>query len=221
LRPPRSVLGILAAVAAATAVLAGCHSSGTHLQSVAPASPSSVVSPASSATPASSSRSATSATPSSSQSVTQFPTPTVTPAVAQGAVNAYLAGVNAANYVDRDPAHVPLAKLDQYLTGDAKALFDSAFANMKKAGLAYRGTPDTPRVRVLAVISPTQVALSDCPMPSPTDPYTQYNVRTGRPVPVTTPTPPPPYRLLLNMTLVDGQWKLAGLDPDRSRTCTG
>jgi hypothetical protein len=202
-------------------VLTSCQSSGTHLQSVVPTPTTSAVSTATSGTSPSSS-STTPAATSNSPSVVLFPTPTVSPAAAQGAVAAYLALVNATDEIDPNPAHADLAKLDRYLTGDAKTLFDDAYLGMKQAGLAYRGTPDTPRIRVLAVESPTAILLGDCPLSSTTDPYVQYNVKTGRPVPpATTPNPPPPYLVVLNMTLMNGQWKLARLVPDRSRTCTG
>ena len=153
-------------------------------------------------------------------SVPRIPTPTVTPP-AQGAVAAYIASVNAGVAIDLDPAHTNIAALDNYLTGEAKNEIEGNYATMKKDGLAYRGTPATPRVRVLSVVSPSTILLGNCPLASKTDPFIQYYIKTGRPVPATTtPSPPPPYLLLLNMTIVSGHWKLAKLVQDRSRTCT-
>lgn len=101
-------------------------------------------------------------------------------------------------------------------------MFDQIFANMKAKGLAYRGRPGDPRVKLQTVISPTAVFLTSCPMASPTDPYTQYYVKTGKAVPPPPQRdPPPPYKLTLTMVHQAGQWKLSDLLQNVGKTCTG
>jgi hypothetical protein len=63
--------------------------------------------------------------------------------------------------------------------------------------------------------------LSSCPLGSRTDPYVEYYVATGKPVPVRKHNPPTPYRAALFMTKVSGQWQLSDLVQDASKTCTG
>jgi hypothetical protein len=217
LRPPRVAFPAVAALAAVAVMLTGCQSSGTHLQS---APPSTTVSapPSSSATP-SSNASTPSASTSTSQKVVQFPTPTVTPP-AQDAVAAYIAATNLSAEIDRDPAHADVAKFDQYVTGDAKTQIDAVYASQKREGVAFRGTPAAPRLKVFGA-SPMTVTLGNCPLPSKRDPYTMYHVKTGQPVPTPTLNPPPPYQLVATMSLVDGHWKVSRIIQDPSRTCKG
>jgi hypothetical protein len=112
--------------------------------------------------------------------------------------------------------------LDQYLSGKARTLFDGIYADMKKAGLAYRGTPPDPRVTVKSVGSATFVILTSCPLVSTNDPYVEYHVNSGTPVAAgPMRTPPPPYRLTLPMAKTGSQWQLTDVLQDTSRTCKG
>jgi hypothetical protein len=120
------------------AVLTGCGGS-SGVRTRAPISDPPMSSTNSSATPPAST--STSTTPSSSAST--IPTPKVT-GPAQDAVAAYIAFYNASGAADRDPAHADIAALDRYLTGQAKTLFDSNYASMKKSGLPYRGMAPDP-----------------------------------------------------------------------------
>lgn len=210
-----------AAAALAVLLISSCSGSGGAPQRTsAPPAPRSttVVSTPPSLVPTTSE--APSPTGSSSASST-VPTPTVTPS-AQSAVDAYIAFYNASTEVDRDPKHVRAASLDQYLTGNAQALFDGIYASMKEAGQAYRGTPPNPRLKVLSVISPTAVLLTSCPVASKNDPYTEYYVATGKAVPTGKPrNPPPPYLLTLTMKNVSSHWKLSDVLQDTSKTCSG
>jgi hypothetical protein len=212
-RPPLRATGACVAFLA-IALTASCSSSGTHTQSFSPSSTPTDHSTSTSDSPPSS--------PSTSRSSTHasaVPTPTVTPP-AQSAVDAAVALINAYNAASINPAHADLARINQYLTGSALKLFDNQLLSMRRAGLAYRGQPANPRLKVAAAASAT-VALASCPLASATDPFTEYYVATGKPVPVTTRNPPPPYLQAITMRLVDGHWKMASLVADSSKTCKG
>jgi len=211
--PRRSVGAAGAAVAFVLAVLTACTSSGTHPQSFSPTSSTPT------STTATNSASASSSNTSASRSIAPpIPAPTVTPP-AQDAVNAYIAFYNAMTAADQDPAHADVAKIDSYLTGKALALTRDVIANQKKSGIAYRGTPPNPRVKVETIFSSTFMFLTSCPLESVTDPFVQYYVATGKPVPVTKPAVPPPYKLKLSMEKIGAAWKLADLLVDTSKTC--
>jgi hypothetical protein len=196
-------------------ILAGCGgSSGVHTQ--APTSDPPMTPTNSSATPQVSKSS--SITPSSSASA--IPTPKVTGA-AQDVVAAYIAFYNLSTAADRDPAHADLAKLDQYLTGKARMLFNGAYRSMKSHGLAYRGTPDVPRLKVGSIRSPSFMFLTNCPAASTSDPFVQYNVSTGEPVASRKPPVPPPWKRTISMKKVGGGWKVTDILVDTSKTCSG
>lgn len=115
---------------------------------------------------------------------------------AQPAVDAYLKLIAASDAAYRDPAHVTSAAMDTYLAGQAKQAFDESLAAMKAQGIAYRGMEETHRVTVVSADltgSVPEVVLHDCALPSATDPFVGYYVATGKPVPTSTPTVPPPY----------------------------
>jgi hypothetical protein len=199
-------------VASATVALAACSSSGTHTQSYSPSPSSASSSSTSSSDPASTSASSTAPTSSG------VPTPTVT-RPAQAAVNAYIAQLNLTVAADRDPAHADLAAINRYLTGRALTLIDGEYTAMAKAGQAYRGTPATPRIKVQTVLSSTAVMLTTCPQFNRSDPYVEYYVATGKPVPVPTRNPPPPYLLTVFMKKVGTQWKVYDLLQNAGQTC--
>jgi hypothetical protein len=208
----------------AAALFAGCGgSSGVHTQSLSPtlntfATRASVTStpPAATSTPFVVTPTLTTSVP----TISGVRKPTVTPS-AQSAVDAYIDFYNASGAADRDPARADIAALDVYLTGKAKTLFDSNYASMKTSGLAYRGTAPNPRLKVQQVFSATSVFLESCPLESPIDPYVEYTVSTGKPVPAGAKrSPPPPYLLILPMVKVGDQWKLSDVLPNTSKTCT-
>ncbi len=216
----RRVVTLAMAACAVPAMAACSSSSGTHVQSLSPspsASTSSTTSSTSSSSPdpTSSSSSTSSSAPTSSKGV---PTPTVTPP-AQSAAAAYISFYNALNVADRDPAHADLASINRYLTGKALELFDGVITGQAKAHLAYRGTPEQPRVSAGQIISPTFLFLSSCPLASRTDPFVQYDVKTGKSVPVSKPAVPPPWRRTISMKKVDGSWKITDFLVDASKTC--
>jgi len=204
-------------VAAGLAVLSisACHSSGTHPQSFSP-SPSAPGSPGVSLSTSPTSSPATSSTRTRPPEIA---TPTVVPA-AQGAVDAYIGFYNAMNAADRNPTGADIAEINAFLTGKAHSLFDGVVASQARAGVAYRGTPEVPRIRVGTIFSPTFVVLTSCPLASPTDPFVQYYVKTGKPVVTPTPSVPPPYKRTISMQKINGKWKVADLLVDSSKTCT-
>jgi len=156
-----------------------------------------------------------------SSSVVSITPPLVVPA-AQAAVNAFVDSLNLYNAASRDPATADLTGLDAYLTGKARTIYDESIAGMRSAGYAYRGTPANPRVTVQTVLSGTAVQLRSCPIADRSDPFVEYDVKTGRPVPVATASPPPPYRLTIFMKMTaDGTWLIYDVLQDRSKTCTG
>lgn len=210
----------VAAAACVSIVLVACVSSGTRTQSFSP-SPTDPQSSLSSPSTANSGPTTQSSPPPTSKTTgASIATPTVVPA-AQAAVNAYIGLIQATVEADRDPAHADLAKIDAYLTGKARNLVDAQYGAMKRTGQAYRGSPADPRLKVQSIISPVSIVLSSCPLGSRTDPYVEYYVATGKPVPVRKHNPPTPYRAALFMTQVSGQWKLSDLVQDASKTCTG
>ena len=205
---PRPAM-LITAVLAAVTVLGACGgSSGTHTQSFSPSpsgSPSATFPAASS-----------SAAPSPTSS---FSTPTVAPA-AQPAVDSYIALYTLIGADDRDPAHADLGKLREYLMGQALATIVNGYISMKQAGVAYRGTAPTPRLRVAAVGSgSTVVLLANCPKIVTIDPLEQYNVKTGVALPTKKLNPRPPYLQALTMRLDGGRWKLSNIAIDSSKTC--
>jgi hypothetical protein len=190
-------------------VLGACGgSSGTHTQSFSP-------SPGDS----SSAMSSTASSRSSPSPTSSFSTPKVALA-AQPAIDSYMAFYSLNAAYSRDPAHADLSKLSDYLTGQALATIVYDFTSMKQAGLAYRGTGPTPRLRVATVGSRSTVVLANCPKVATTDPLEEYNIKTGVAVPTKRLNPPPPYLQALTMRLDGGRWKLSNIAIDSSKTCT-
>ncbi|MCW2528613.1 MAG: hypothetical protein JWM76_3473 [Pseudonocardiales bacterium] len=205
------------AIALGCVVLVACGGNGGHTQTISPSpSPSSAsfspTSPSTSTSPIGSSSS-------SEPDPSTFPTPTVTP-VAQDAVNRYMDFYTVLNAADRDPTHADITLLNAYLTGTAVTLFDGVITGQARAGLAYRGTPEDPRVSVSQVVSPTLIFLTSCPLASKVDPFVQYTIADGKPVAVTPPAVPTPYKRTISMQNTDGAWKVSGLLVDSSKTCT-
>ena len=148
-----------------------------------------------------------------------IPTPSVT-ASAQIAADAYIDLANAYNKASIDPAHADIAEINKYLSGKAVTIFDHSISSMKAAGQAYRGTPANPRLRVQTVFSSSSVFLTSCPAENTGDPFIEYDVATGKALPVAKRNPPPPYLLTLPMQLVGSQWKLVDLIQNQSKTCS-
>jgi hypothetical protein len=197
----------------AAVLLVGCGG-GSGVRTQAP--PTFAPSMTSTSSTATSSTSTSATLPSSASAI---PTPTVK-GVTPDAVAAYISFYNLSIAADRDPAHADLAKLDSYLTGKAKTLFDGAYGSMKSAGLAYRGTPDVPRLKVGSILSPSFLFLTNCPAASTSDPFVQFNVSTGKPVASSNPAVPPPWKRTISMKRVGDGWKVSDILVDTSKTCS-
>ena len=205
---------MLCAVVTTSAACSG--SSGTHAQS--PASPST---PTTTDTPTSASPTSGRTSPPSSSSKpskptnVSVPTPTVAPA-AQGAVNAYIGLYNLTSNLGLDPSHADTSKIAPYVTAATLPQWRRIFTTMARQGLAYRGVPDNPHVKVVSASGQSAV-LSSCPTPNAYDPYIQYVAATGKPVQTTTDAHLHPKAITVLHT--SGRWRVASVIPDEGRTC--
>jgi hypothetical protein len=139
-----------------------------------------------------------------------------TPAQAQAAIAGFMAANAALDAADKDPAHADIAAINKHLAGPALTVFDQIIAGEKAEGLAYRGVPDNPRPKVSTVLSSTAVFLSSCPKPDAKDPSTEYVVKTGKGVPVTTT---PNYRRDVAMKKIGSVWKIYNYTVNTSKLC--
>lgn len=192
------------------AALAACGSSTTRTQSLSPSTPDSSASHLSTSPQSSSSSGTTSRSASK-----PVPTPSVTPA-AQSAVNAYVGLYNLTSALGLDPAHANTSKIAPYVTAATLPQWRQVFATMAKNGVAYRGIPDDPHLKVVSA-SGQSVVLSSCPTPNSHDPYIQYVVATGKPVPTTTSKTLRPKAI--TVLYVSGRWRVASVIPDEGRIC--
>jgi hypothetical protein len=129
--------------------------------------------------------------------------------------------LNLYNGASRNPTQADTSKLNTYLTGKALTIIDSSLTSMAKSGYAYRGNPADPRVKVQSVLSSSAVFLSSCPLVASTNPFEEYDVKTGKALPVTKRTPPPPYLLTVTVKQVSGQWKVFDIIQSAGATCAG
>lgn len=110
------------------------------------------------------------------------------------------------------------SRMYPYYTIEAAPIFEDSLISMAALGLAYRGTPDDPRVKVGEIRSPQEVVLISCPKDSPTDPYVQYTKANGQPVP---PSSSPAYQKTITMIESGGTWKISDIYSDKSVVCEG
>jgi len=190
-----------ALVAVALLAITSCSSSTADKSSSSPSGPASTI---------------TSASPSPTWSPPDY-------GAAQPAVDAYLKLIAASDAAYRDPAHVTAAALDKYLAGQAQLAFDESLAAMKAQGIAYRGADETNRVTVVSADltgSVPEVVLHDCALPSATDPFVGYYETTGKPVPTSAPTVPPPYAKTAKVFRPVGTaWVITMFTTDATKTC--
>ena len=209
------IAAMLCAVVTTSAACSG--SSGTHTQSNSPTSPSApTTTDAPTSTPPTSATSphSSSSKPSKPTNVS-VPTPTVAP-TAQGAVNAYIGLYNLTSNLGLDPAHANTSKIAPYVTAATLPQWRRIFTTMARQGLAYRGVPDNPHVKVVSASGQSAV-LSSCPTPNAHDPYIQYVVATGKPVQTTIDAHLHPKAITVLLT--SGRWRVASVIPDEGRTC--
>lgn len=89
-------------------------------------------------------------------------------------------------------------------------------------GVAWRGTPPTPRVTVVsedlhAAPYPT-VVLADCPTAPST--WTLYYVKSGQAIPARPAGAPLPHRIMVKVIYHQGHWGVMNTMPDTTRTCS-
>jgi len=154
------------------------------------------------------------------------PSPTWSPpdyGAAQPAVDAYLQLIAASDAAYRDPAHVTSAAMDHYLAGQAQQAFDEPLAALKAQGIAYRGAAATDRVTVVSADLTgrvPEVVLHDCALASATDPFVGHDVATGKPIPTSAPTVPPPYAKTAKVFRPIGTaWVVTLFTTDGTKTC--
>ena len=141
---------------------------------------------------------------------------------ANPAVDAYLTFMGRVDHAYRDPAHVSASTFTNYLAGQARQSFETNFAQEKAQGKAVRGTAPVRRVRVTENHmggSMQWAELRDCAADSASDPYTEYYVATGKPVPQKPQNPPGPYADTIKIFLINGQWTITQFTVDSTRTC--
>lgn len=212
----RARLAVLSVLLTAV-LLAGCGSSGVHTQTPTFDPPSSSTrGPTSgpSVTPPSSPTSKLSSPPSTPSGFGD----------AQPAVMVYLTVISAYDDAFRHPATASTASFGKYLVGQAKVDVDRSLAQARAASIAYRGTPDVPRLKVMSSSlegSLPEVVLRDCGHASMTDPFVGYQVKTGKPLPTSTPKVPPPYAKTVKMFQPNRkQWVISSVTTDATKTCT-
>jgi hypothetical protein len=118
---------------------------------------------------------------------------------------------------DADPKNAKASELAPYVTHQVLEQILAQYQYMATHGLAYRGTPDSDHIRVIAADS-SSAALRNCLVPSKSDPYTQYVVATGKPVPQSGPGGLHPKAV--TVVFSDGRWRVSSIIPDLGRTCT-
>lgn len=164
--------------------------------------------PAPSTSPAGSSSAVT------SKSSTPTADASTTGSTAQSAVQTYLAYNTWVNHAAMNPTDPNVAGLANLASS---AAYSDALKNLNSA-IVWKGTPATPRVRVISVqFSDTVVNLTDCAAPGTLLPY---YVATGKPVPLQTNSVPPPYATTAQVVRVKDHWSVSTASTDRGHTCS-
>lgn len=116
----------------------------------------------------------------------------------------------------------PDADFTRYSWDPARTTYRGYVAGLAEDGVAFRGTPPEPRLRVESVDLEAKpypvVTLKDCQTPAPD--WQSYVVRTGERAPEATQSPPPPYEITAKMIFYQNRWGLQDTSTDTSRTCT-
>lgn len=213
----RTVPRLLAplAVLVALVVVVGCQSDSVHAEDPTSVAPTITGSGPMTSTPALTSSAPT--PPSKSQTSTP---PTY--GDAQTAVDAYLAMLKAGNAAFRDPKHANTTTIDKYADGQIRFIYHQSLERARRQGIAYRGTPATPRVTVVSaatVASLPKVVLRDCALSSVDHPWTAYSIATGTALPPATHKVPPPYANTITVFKTKGSWRVFTVKTDGTRTC--
>ncbi len=147
---------------------------------------------------------------------------------AQSAVAAYLAFAQAVGKAEARPPKVgqrypPDADFTRYSFDPFKSQMSYYLAGLERQGVAFKGTPPTPRVTVVAVNLAAKpyptVLLSSCPTAEPS--WVEVVVATGKVVPYAPAKVAPPHRVAVEMIYTQRSWGVARATPETSKTCTG
>jgi hypothetical protein len=206
---------IAASLLAAALLATACSGSGTHTQTPGPTSPTGEPSTTPTSTSSATAPSSPHTTPTRKD---QVPTPTVTPP-SQAAVDAYISAYNRGNQLFLNPLAANASALAEFEMGEALQADTTSLKAAARAGIAYRGTPAQPRIKVVTA-SVTVVAIADCGLESKTDPYVEYYVKTGAAVPQRKLPHPPPYLHAITVRNTSNGWKVSDIAVDGSKTCT-
>lgn len=197
---------VVGAVAVAAVALVACTSSGAGRPSDLPTSSSPP------------SRPATAGTTPAPSSPTLYIDPSVKPAV-----TAYLAYDKAYVQAVQHPANVALFKpVTKYTFDPLQVRLGADLGKLQGAGIAFGGTPPTPRISMLAAHLDAKpypsVSLSDCPTP-PTH-WAVYNAKTGKKLPVAPHKAKPPYLTTATVIYYAKHWGVQKTSTDYTQTCT-
>lgn len=214
----RQTLRVLRPLASfvAVVVFVSCQSDGVQLEDLTSAAPTTTTGNAS----------AISTSPSALTTATPTPTPQSSTPLSYGdarpAVDAYRAMLTAGNAAFRDPKHTNTATIDKYADGEIRYIYRQSLKQARRQGIAYRGTPATPRVTVVSAAtgaSLPKVVLRDCALSSTDDPWTAYSLATGKAVSAATSKVPPPYANTITVYKTKDRWRVFTVKTDGTRTC--
>lgn len=149
-------------------------------------------------------------------------TPSIDPQV-KPAVTAYLAYNKAYVRAAQHPANAALFKqVAKYTFDPLQVQLGTDLGMLQNAGIAFGGTPPTPRISVLAAHLDAKpyptVSLSDCPTP-PKD-WAVYNAKTGRRLAAAPHKARPPYLTTATVIHYAEHWGVQKASTDYTQTCT-
>jgi hypothetical protein len=99
--------------------------------------------------------------------------------------------------------------------------FSANIANQRDVGLVYKGTPDDPRVHVVApVVSSTLVFLRSCPLIDRKSPFLPYFAATGKPALPASGRTGPRWWTDITVVKVGGVWKIKTYFVDQTQPCS-
>jgi hypothetical protein len=143
---------------------------------------------------------------------------------AAAAVSAYRAYSTAVFAAERSPGDATVRdRLSKVSFDPARGKQLGYLVSLASQGVAWRGSPPSPRVSVLSVgldAKPwPRVVVSDCPSPSPS--WREYVVKTGAAVPTVASKVAPPFKISAELILYQDHWGVQSTTVDRSQTCAG
>lgn len=157
-------------------------------------------------------------------SASSSPSPTIDPRAAP-AVAAYEAYTRSSSNAARRPLphgsqYPPAADFEKYSFDPARARYLAYVSALAESGVTFRGTPPSPRVRVISVEPDAKpypvVTLTDCRTPAPD--WRGY--RDDKPLPVASASVPPPYLITAKVIFYKRHWGVQSTSTDTSKTCT-